>query len=122
MVNQIEGSPMARKAKPLVIRIEGLSDMGNAIVEPEPQTFKDDFSPELIPIVQPVVVPQRIAPDHRKLAREAAIQAKTEQLSLLVRLGLVDVVDPIPPGPHLAHNQRLIGDKVWTFTNPNAMK
>lgn len=47
------------------------------------------------------------------------------QLSMLVRLGLVDLPDPIPPEPkpvHLAHNQRLIGGKVWTFTDPNAMK
>jgi hypothetical protein len=51
------------------------------------------------------------------------------QLSMLVRLGLVDLPDPIPPEPkpiHLAHNQRLIklGGKefIQTVNNPNMIK
>src|SRR5437899_17115 len=94
MVNQVEGSRMTNQADP----------------------------PERKPLVIQGLsnVP--------KLPINPKTQAQREQLSLLVRLGIVNGPDPIPPPPpepkpvHLAYNQRLIGGKVWTFTNPNAMK
>lgn len=123
--------------EPSVLRIEGLSEPGKLLGEPKPQppqpdVFVDDFTGEPIPVVRPEPQPEPprpIAPDHRELKRKADQRARDEQLSLLVRLGLVDVADPIPPEPpkpkpvQLAHNQRLLGDKlVITFHNPNALK
>lgn len=120
---------------PPVLRIEGLSNMGKAIDKPQPpqpDVFVDDFTGEPIPVVRPEPTPEPprpIAPDHRELKRKADQRARDEQLSLLVRLGLVDVVDPIPPEPHkpklphVAHNQALLGkDHIITFINPNALK
>lgn len=123
--------------EPIVLRVEGLSG-GEAHTAqspmgiPQSDTFMDDFTGLPIPLAIPEAEPLRplmpIAPDHRELKRKGEARTRDEQLSMLVRLGLVDGPDPIPPEPpkpkppHLAHNQRLIGGKVWTFTNPNAMK
>lgn len=90
--------PRKRTAPP-VLRIEGLSEMGKAITKPEPTTFIDDLggNGEELPIIQPKVVLQRIARDHREIARKAKVQEQAESLSMLVRLGLGQGrADPIP--------------------------
>ena len=116
---------MPRKAKPptgIILKIEGLSEP--EVITPESKRVElDDFNGEPIEVITPEPKAVPIAPDHRKLKREADIQARTEKLSLLIRLGLVDAPDPIPPKPPKpAHNQRVIGGKLWTFTHPNALK
>lgn len=90
---------MPRKAKEFkgtILRLEGLSDPGKPTPQPQRVEY-DDFTGEPIPIATPEPKSQPIASDHRKLKREADIQAAREGLSMLVRLGIEkNRPDPIP--------------------------